>query len=247
MGLGGGEQAMICTRSAKGVAMTLWLALAAVCGVGCPGCHSVIMGPAPTCKVPKAVELEIETSDRVNLDSDGRALPTQLRLYQLTELSFLQMATFDDIWQRAKETLGATLVAVEELTTYPGQVMVRRFDRNEKADYLVGVAIFRNPIGATWRTIQEFPLPGDPCKEHDDADFAPEYKDLRVRMFLEDYRIESVNNYAKLPKRSCGGNATCPSEAAPNELPPELRHRRLRDFEEDPSRPRATASGGEQQ
>lgn len=238
---------MIRTRSAKRVATTLWVVFAAVCGVVCSGCHSVILGPAPTCKVPKAVELEIETSDRVNLDADGRALPTQLRLYQLTELSFLQMATFEDIWQRAKETLGATLVAVEELTTYPGQVMVRRFDRNEKADYLVGVAIFRNPIGATWRTIQEFPLPGDPCKEHDDADFAPEYKDLRIRMFLEDYRIESVNNYAKLPKRSCGGNATCPSEAAPNELPPELRHRRLRDFEEDPSRPRATAGGGEQQ
>lgn len=234
---------MICTL--RRLAVTVLMASVSLFAQACGS--SVFSSPPPTCKIPKAVELEIETSDRVNLDADGRALPTQLRLYQLTELSFLQSATFEDIWQKAKETLGATLVAFEELTTYPGQVAVRRFDRDEKADFLVGVAIFRNPIGSTWRTIQEFPLPGDPCHERGDQKAAPVMKDLRLRMFLEEYRIESVNNYAALPKRSCGGNAVCPSDAASNELPPELRHRRLRDFEEDPSRPRPTSSGTERQ
>jgi type VI secretion system protein VasD len=228
-------------RNESGSARRLLRAAALVCAASAltPACA----GAAPTCKVPKAVELEVETSDRMNQDADGRSLPTLLRIYQLSDLSILQMATFEDIWERAKETLGKTLVGVEELTTYPGQVVVRHFDRAEKADFLVGVAIFRNPIGATWRTIQEFPVPGDPCHERNDEHMAPKLNDLRVRMFLEEYRVESVNNYAALPKRSCGGKVTCVSDAAPDELPEELRHRRLRNFEEDPSRPKPTASG----
>jgi type VI secretion system protein VasD len=207
--------------------------------LGAQGCA----GATPTCKVPKAVELEIETSDRVNADAEGRSLPTVVRVYQLTDLSVLQMSSFEDIWEHAKETLGAALVAVEEFTTYPGQVVVRHFDRDEKADFVVGMAIFRNPVGSAWRTIQEFPLPGDPCQERGDQAAAPKLADLRVRMFLEEYRIESVTNYAKLPKRSCGGKASCAGVAAPDELPEELRHRRLRDFEEDPSRPKPTTGG----
>jgi type VI secretion system protein VasD len=139
--------------------------------------------------VPTALEVEIETSDRLNADAEGRSLPTLVRLYQLKDLSVFQMAEFADIWQSAKETLGATLIAVKELTTYPGQVVVERFERDEKADYLVGVGIFRSPIGSTWRTVSELPLPGDPCQEKDDENAAPTLPDLRLRMFLEDYRI----------------------------------------------------------
>lgn len=203
---------------------------------------SACAGTVPACKVPKAMEVEIETSDRVNLDEEGRALPTLVRLYQLKDLSLLQMAEFNDIWQSAKETLGATLVAVQELTTYPGQVVVQRFERDEKADFLVGVAVFRNPVGATWRSVSELPLPGDPCAEQNDEQAAPTLSELRVRMFLEDYRIESVDNYAALPKRSCGGKAKCQSAAAPDELPEERRHGRLRTFEEDPGGPKPSVS-----
>jgi type VI secretion system protein VasD len=192
--------------------------------------------------VPKALEVEIETSDRVNLDDEGRALPTLVRLYQLKDISLLQKADFTDIWQDAKEVLGPTVVSMHELTTYPGQVVVRHLERDDKADFLVGVAIFRNPIGTTWRTVSELPLPGDPCEDNHDEHAAPTLADLRVRMFLEEYRIESVDNYAALRKRSCGSASTCQSHAAPDELPEERRHGRLRSFEEDPSRPKPTVS-----
>jgi type VI secretion system protein VasD len=211
----------------------VWLLLAAA--VGCAG-------TTPTCKVPTALEVEIETSDRLNRDAEGRSLPTLVRLYQLKDLSLLQMAEFADVWQNAQQALGATLIAVKELTAYPGQVVVERFERDEKADFLVGVGIFRSPIGSTWRTISELPLPGDPCQEQDDEDAAPTMEDLRLRMFVEDYRIESVDNFAALPKRSCGGKASCQQSAAPNELPEERRHGRLRTFQEDPSRPKPTAT-----
>jgi type VI secretion system protein VasD len=198
---------------------------------------SACAGVTPTCVVPSAVELEIETSDRVNIDQSGDALPTIIRLYQLKNLSSVQSATFDDMLDRPKETLGDSIVHEDELTIYPGQVLVRRFEREPKADFLVGVAIVRNPVGTAWRTLQEYPLAGDPCKEQEDPEAAPTLADLRIRMFLDEYRIESTNNYEALPKRSCPKGTVCKPGAAPDELPEELRHRRLRTFEEDESRP----------
>jgi type VI secretion system protein VasD len=177
----------------------------------------------------------------VNRDERGRSLPTIVRLYQLTDLSKLEQSTFEDIWERPKETLGPTLVASEEITMYPGQVLAHYFERNKSADFLAGAAVFRQPTGESWRTIQEWPLSGDPCDEKNDKHAAPKLAELRVRMFLEDYRIESVNNYAALPKRRCPpGRADCSGNAAPNELPEARRNRHLRTFEEDSSKPRPT-------
>jgi type VI secretion system protein VasD len=227
-------------RSPSGLARALSLALV-VLTAGCAGAR-------PTCKVPSAVELEVETSDRVNRDAEGRSLPTLLRLYQLRDFSRLQMASADDVFENPKDTLGDTLLGTEEVTLYPGQVIVKRFQRNPQADYVVGVAIFRNPVGSAWRTVQEFPMPGDPCAERNDPKAAPRFVDLRIRMFLENYRIESVSNYAGLPRRSCvAGDSRCAGATgdAPNELPEELRHRRLRSFDEDSSRPKPTVGGDE--
>jgi type VI secretion system protein VasD len=199
---------------------------------------------APTCRVPTATELEIETSDRVNTDQGGAALPTIIRLYQLKNLSALQSASFDDMLDRPKETLGDSIVHEDEVTIYPGQILVRRFERELKADFIVGVAIVRNPVGTAWRTMQEYPIPGDPCQEQDDPEAAPTIPDLRVRIFMDEYRVESTNNWAGLPLRSCPKGTVCKPGAAPDELPEELRHRRLRTFEEDESRPTPTSNRG---
>jgi type VI secretion system protein VasD len=216
--------------------------LLALIAAGTSACAGVI----PTCQVPNTVELELETSDRVNIDQSGEALPTIVRLYQVKNLSSVQSATFDDMLDRPKETLGESIVHEDELTIYPGQVLVRRFEREPKADFIVGVAIVRNPVGTAWRTIQEYPIPGDPCKEQDDPEAAPTVADLRIRMFLNEYRIESVNNYAGLPMRSCPKGTVCKPGQAPDELPEELRHRRLRTFEEDESRPNPTTGRSQQ-
>lgn len=208
------------------------LALTALCSGVLSACVTI---PPPSCKVPDKATIELESSDRLNPDERGRPLPTIVRLYQLTDLGKLQGVAFDEIWERDQETLGNTLVKSDELTIYPGQFATRRIQRDPKADYLVGVAVFRTPIGSAWRTIQEWPLEGDPCQERKSKRAAPKLDNLRVRMFLENYRIESVNNYLMLPKRHCSpGDRSCGGDVAPDELP-QARDRRLRTFEEDPT------------
>lgn len=213
------------------------LMIGALGGTGCAGTQ-------PTCKVPDTVELEIESSDRVNRDEKGESLPTVIRLYQLSDLSALQQASFEDIWENGDAVLGATKVGTPaEHTLFPGQIMVQRFKRSAEADFLVAVGVFRKPVGGSWRTINEWPLAGDPCAEKDDEDAAPKLDQLRVRMFLRDYRIESTNNYLKLAKRSCPpGAKDCKGTTgeAPDELPDALQNRHLRTFEEDSSAPKPT-------
>lgn len=202
----------------------------------------------PTCRIPDNVKLELESSDQVNPDERGRPLPTVVRVYQLADLSKLQGAAFDDIWERDKDVLGTTLIKADELTVYPGQVTVKRFKRDAKADFVVGVAVFRTPMGGAWRTIQEWPLEGDPCEEHHDDKAAPKLDELRVRMFLENYRIESVNNYVALPKRHCtAGKTSCSGGLAPDELPEARDDLRMRTFEEDPTEPEPSIPTREQE
>ena len=190
----------------------------------------------PSCPVPNDVQLEIEASDRVNPDESGRSLPTRLRLYQLTELTPLEHASFDDVWTRPQEVLGNSALQTEELVIYPGQLVVHRLKRNERAEYVAAVAVFREPEGEAWRTAQEWPLPGDPCQTSAQP-AQPALTKLRVRMFLEGNRIESVNNYAFLPKRRCpSGASDCSGDAAAGEL---RRNRRLQSFEENPREPEA--------
>ena len=96
---------------------------------------------------------------------------------------------------------------------------------------MVGVAIFRSPVGTAWRTIEEWPMPGDPCKDQDDEKAGPKVADLRIRMFMEDYRVESVDNFRGMRRRSCAARRHALRRRrrnAPDELPEELRHRRLR-------------------
>lgn len=209
------------------------------------GCASA----PPSCKVPGRVELEVEASDTVNLDDEGRALPTHLRLYQLSDLHALRTASFDDLWYRADEALGPAVVEpVVARVLYPGQIIVEQMDRNDAADYLVAVAGFRKPVGTAWQTVNEWPLAGDPCAERNDERAAPQLEQLRVRMFLRDYQIVSTNQYARLlPRRSCpGGAEQCDPGRISDELPVALEGRRLRTFEEDPGPARATQGGREQ-
>jgi type VI secretion system VasD/TssJ family lipoprotein len=217
------------------------LALLALCALSaaCGGTTAPARPPAPppksrpTCPVPGFAQLELEASDRVNLDENGRPLPTRLHIYQLSDISPLQNASFEDMWARSKATLADSALKSNEVIIYPGQVSVYRFKREAQADYIVGIAIFREPQGDAWRTIQEWPAEGDPCKEQDVT--MPMPQKLRIRMFLEDSRIESVTNYANLPKRRCPRGQPCSNNATGG---PELRrNRHLSTFEEDPREP----------
>ena len=156
-----------------------------------PGCGA---SQAPACEIPEQGNLLIEATDRLNPDNEGRSLPTIIRVYQLTGLGSLELASFEDIWQSDEDTLGDTLVVADEVTVYPGQSLRRTFERDPAANYIVGVAIVRRPVGLAWRSVLELPTSAEAqrCAAlQDDPEEPPPQPALsRVAFRVDMYTIE---------------------------------------------------------
>lgn len=114
--------------------------------------------PARPCTLPAKVRLA--ATERINPDASGAALPTVVRLYELSAIARVEESDFAAIWEKPKETLGADMLGVQEQTLFPGQSQDLAVSLKPETRFLVGVAIFRRPTGTQWRSI--IPLPESP-------------------------------------------------------------------------------------
>jgi type VI secretion system protein VasD len=152
-----------------------------------------LVGRTAGCRSPRAMEVTLTVSERLNPDDQGRSLPTVVRVYQLRGLSRLENAEFEDVWQRDRETLGDELVQVEELTVFPNDRVVRPLEVAEGVGAVVAVALVRKPQGTSWRAVVE--LPTEPCPEGHAT------HRLVARLALDGYRIERLGADAEEARR----------------------------------------------
>jgi type VI secretion system protein VasD len=122
-------------------------------------CGQTLAPKEPEACKQQMINLTIIASPRINLADNGEPRPVQLRIYQLATDVRLNNAGFEDIWKRDKATLQDDMVKYEELSIFPDSRTDIKFERDEKAEYLGAVALFRNPKGRSWYTILELPPP----------------------------------------------------------------------------------------
>lgn len=159
-----------------------------------PGCASSPETREP-CVLPSPIAITIEGSPRINPDAEGRALPTEVRIYQLRDATVFDMAAFEEIWSDAANVLQGALVSEETLTLYPGERLERRVQPSDDAAALVGVAIVREPRGRTWRAIV-------PIIRRTPSDSScPVLEPSRIAFRLDDYRIEAMTPRTNLETR----------------------------------------------
>lgn len=160
-------------------ALSLACAASVAIAASSAGCRSEIL----PVKEPKKCQLQVVTmtvlaSPSINPTSEGLPRPVIVRIYQLKNDVNLQNATFEQIWKDDKNTLGDDLVKVDELPAYPNSRTEVKFERDDSAQYVTAVALFRNPKGKSWFTSFELPpspakgecgggCTGDECKEND--------------------------------------------------------------------------------
>ena len=123
------------------------------------------------CTVPEPANLWVRGTADLNPNSSGEPLPTLVRVYQLSNLGELEQASFEQMMQRPEEVLGDTLLASEEVTVYPGRSTFRSFERDPGANYLVGVAVVRQPGGTQWRAVLPMPTCGRKARDRPMARF----------------------------------------------------------------------------
>jgi type VI secretion system protein VasD len=139
--------------------------------------------PPPPCKA-EPIGVHIEAAPQVNLDEKGKPLPTTLRIYQLKDTAKLDGATFDDLLDHDKDTLGADLVSAQEVVINPGERIDPPIARQADADFVGVVALFRKPAGTFWRLSRPLPAANaEYCRQSAKA--------AGLRFHLEENRVEN--------------------------------------------------------
>jgi type VI secretion system VasD/TssJ family lipoprotein len=103
------------------------------------------------------VKMTVISSSDMNRAESGAPRPVQLRLYQLSTDIPLLNASFDEVWKKDADTFKEDLVKVEELPIYPNSRTELEFERDDKAQVIAPVALFRQPRGRSWYTTFDLP------------------------------------------------------------------------------------------
>jgi type VI secretion system protein VasD len=106
---------------------------------------------------PVAVKALISASADVNPDSAGRASPIVVRVFQLRGDAEFSGADFFALYDREKETLGASLIVREEYVLQPGEQKQLDLPVSQEARFVGAIAAFRDIQTARWRALAPAP------------------------------------------------------------------------------------------
>ena len=110
-------------------------------------------------KPPKPVEAKalVTASESVNPDATGRPTPVVLRIFQLRGDAEFNDADFFALYEREKETLGASLILREEYVLQPGEQREVVLPLSQEARHIGALAAFRDIRSTQWRAITSAP------------------------------------------------------------------------------------------
>jgi type VI secretion system protein VasD len=110
------------------------------------------------CK-PRPIAITLAAAAELNNAAAADARPVQIRVYLLKQEDRLRTASFVDIWQDDRKTLGEDLVSVDEKTAYPGATFSVEVPSNPAAGFVALVALFREPQDQKWYVSYALPVP----------------------------------------------------------------------------------------
>jgi type VI secretion system protein VasD len=159
----------------------------AVAAIG--ACATTPPPPPSPCTTPEPLRISLTASPRLNPGEHGESLPTLVRVYQLKDTTKLVEASLDQILDGDKALLAEDLISMQELTLYPGERSAPAMVRAEAATSLAVVAMFRRPVGPSWRAIRKLP-PANPQHCHGTVGTPAALAALQLKFTLEDSRVE---------------------------------------------------------
>jgi type VI secretion system protein VasD len=111
-------------------------------------------------EAPVSFTLHVQATSDINPDSNGRASPVVVRVYQLRSGNAFQAAEFFAIYDHDKQTLAADLMASNEYVLKPGEALDLVL-KAEKDTHTIGVlAAFRDLRNSQWHSSYDWVQPG---------------------------------------------------------------------------------------
>ena len=184
-------------RVSPGRRLVPWLVLS---GLALSVCYHEVR----PCETPPPFYVAFQAGTQLNPDEHHRPLPTQFLVLQLKSTAKFDKASFDDLWQHPKETLGEDLVQSNEVSVAPGATVTAGFPRHAQATVVGVVGVFRSHAGESWRAVAQLPaVPGDKCTAQPTPVKQSPSPDDVVLKFQGD--VDSVENRTPPPvSRGCG-------------------------------------------
>jgi type VI secretion system protein VasD len=110
--------------------------------------------PIPEAQLPpRSVAVRLHAAKRLNVDARGQPLALLVRVYKLRQRTAFEQAPYSAFLspQAERETLGADLLEVKELTLVPGQQLELNEKLSREAGWIGVVALFHAPLAQGWR------------------------------------------------------------------------------------------------
>jgi type VI secretion system protein VasD len=102
---------------------------------------------------PAVAKAQLSASADVNPDSSGRPSPVVVRVFQLRGDAEFTGAGFFALYDKEKETLGASLISREEYVLQPGEQKMLELPLSREASFIGAIAAYRDIQTARWRAI----------------------------------------------------------------------------------------------
>jgi len=106
---------------------------------------------------PTEAHAQLVVSGDVNPDNTGRASPVVVRLFQLRNDGEFATADFFALYDKEKETLGASFISREEYVLNPGETRALELAVNPDARFIGALAAYRDIRSAQWRALTRPP------------------------------------------------------------------------------------------
>ena len=120
----------------------------------CTGCSLFSFTSSPPAqKEQTRLDLSIEAAAGLNPDSQGRASPILLRVYELRSDIVFQDADYFSLQNADKTTLGGDLLVVDQFILRPGETRTIRRKSNPETSSIGVFAGYRDLPNATWRAV----------------------------------------------------------------------------------------------
>jgi type VI secretion system protein VasD len=110
--------------------------------------------PIPEAQLPpRNVALRLHAARRLNVDARGQPLALLVRVYKLRQRTAFEQAPYAAFLspQSERDSLGADLLEVKELTLVPGQQLELNEKLSREAGWIGVVALFHAPLPLGWR------------------------------------------------------------------------------------------------
>jgi type VI secretion system protein VasD len=123
---------------------------AALLAVALAGCAKPPPPPPPP-KPPSTLLIRIAATAALNPDARTRPSPVVLRVYELKSTAQFESADFLSLYDKDQATLGADVVAREEMVLRPAEEKTISKPLNPDTKFVAAVAAFRELERARWR------------------------------------------------------------------------------------------------